>query len=68
MISREERKATLFAQAREMEVQRDAFSSCLVALCPSRCIIALLNEGYDIPPPLYWKDLDSFPAENHYSP
>lgn len=69
VISREERKAALFTRARGMEVQRDSFSSCLVALCTSRFIIALLNEGYDIPLPLYWQDLDSFPVQKtiiHY--
>jgi len=63
------RKAALFTRAGGMEVQRDSFSSCLKALRTSRFIMALLNEGYDIPPPLHWKDLDSFPVQKtiiHY--
>lgn len=57
------RRAALFSQTRGIEVQRASFLSWLVALCTSRFIIALLNEGYDIPPPLYWQDLDSFPVQ-----
>lgn len=57
------KRAALFSQTRGIEVQRASFLSCLVALCTSRFIIALLNEGYDIPPPLYWQDLDSFPVQ-----
>lgn len=56
-----EKKAALFTKTRRMEVQQTSFSSCLVALCTSRFIIALLNEGYDIPLPLYWQNLDSLP-------
>ncbi len=58
MISRDESKAALFIQARRPEVQGDSISSCLVALCTSRFITALLNEGYDIPPPHNWQDSD----------
>lgn len=62
MILNAERKTALFTQARGIEVQKDSFSSCLVALCTGGFIIALLNKGYDIPRPLYGQDLESVPC------